>query len=314
MPSDCLAAVDMGTNSFHLIIVKLKKDGSFKVIDKEKEVIRLGSHEGKDLSVISSDEIKSAVKILSRFKKLAQYYDAKMRAVATSAVRESHNQNEFLEAVFKSTGIEVEIIKGRHEAELIYRGAKKALPLENKKVLCIDIGGGSTEFVFGNKGKPVSAESIKVGAVRLSKKFFPDFLISEIAVKECEKYIGDHLKSRHNLLFDKGYDFAVGSSGTIQSVAAMIHYFKNHKPIGNLNGVTFSKKELYSIVDQILMKTTTEERLKIKGLEPKRADIIPAGILILKKAFELFKLKDITISEFALREGIILEMLDKFDK
>ena len=314
MPSDCLAAVDMGTNSFHLIIVKLKKDGSFKLIDREKEVIRLGSHEGKDLSVISSDEIKNAVKILSRFKKLAQYYNAKMRAVATSAVRESHNQNEFLEAVFRLTGIEVEVIKGRHEAELIYRGASKALPLDNKKVLCVDIGGGSTELVFGNKGKAVFAESIKVGAVRLSKKFFPDFLISEKAVKECEQYIDEHLKSKHNLLFDEDYDFAVGSSGTIQSVAALINYSKNNKPLGKMNGFTFSNKELYSVVDQIIMRTTTEERLKIKGMEPKRADIIPAGILILKKTFELFKLKEITISEFALREGIILEMLDKIGK
>ena len=314
MPGDCLAAVDMGTNSFHLIIVKLKKDGSFKVIDREKEVIRLGSHEGKDLSVISSDEIKDAVKILSRFKKLAQYYNAKMRAVATSAVRESHNQDEFIESVFQSTGIEVEVIKGHHEAELIYRGAKKALPLENKKVLCVDIGGGSTEFVFGNKGKPAFAESIKVGAVRLSKKFFPEYLISESAVNECEKFIEDHLKSNHKLLFNENYDIAVGSSGTIQAAAAMIHFSKNHKSINNLNGFSFSKKELDKLADKIINSTTPEERLKIKGMEPKRADIIPAGLLILKKAFELFNLQEMTISEFALREGIILEMLDKIGK
>ncbi len=311
MPVDCLAAVDMGTNSFHLIIVKLKKDGSFKIIDREKEVIRLGSHEGKNLSLISPDETANAIKILSRFKKLAQYYDAKMRAVATSAVRESHNQDEFINAVFKSTGIEVEVIKGHHEAELIYRGAKKALSIENKKVLCIDIGGGSTEFVFGNNGKPVFAESVKIGAVRLSKRFFPDFLITDEAVKECEKYIEDHLSSKHNLQIDEKYDFAVGSSGTIQSVASMINSLKTNKPIGKLNGFSFSKKELSLIVNLVMSKKTTDERLMIKGMEPKRADIIPAGLLILKKAFELFKLTKITVSEFALREGIILEMLDR---
>jgi len=314
MTGDCLAAVDMGTNSFHLIIVKLKKDGSFKVIDREKEVIRLGSHEGKDLSVISPDEIEGAIKILSRFKKLAQYYSAKVRTVATSAVRESHNQQEFIDEVFKSTGIEVEVIKGHHEAELIYRGAKEALPLDDKKVLCIDIGGGSTEFVFGENGKPVFAESVKVGAVRLSKIFFPDYLISDEAVTECEKYIEGHLRSKHKILFNEKYDFAVGSSGTIQSVAAMIHFSKNNKPIDKLNGLSFSKKELKSIVDEILLRKTTEERLTLKGMEPKRADIIPAGLLILKKTFELFDIKDITISEFALREGIILEMIDKLNK
>ncbi len=310
MPDNCFAAVDMGTNSFHLIIAKQKEDGSLKIVDREKEVIRLGSHEGKNLSIISADEENLAIEILSRFKKLADFYGANIRAVATSAVREAHNKKDFIENVMRSTGIKVEAVKGFTEARLIYEGVKKALPVKNKKVLCIDIGGGSTEFIYGNNGSPVFAESIKIGAVRLTKMFSPDFVLNEKNIAQCRQTAVDRITSNSNINFSILPDTVVGTSGTIQSAAFMIAKLRKVKLPKSTNGFSFTAEELNKIVNLILQNKTKEDRLMIKGLEEKRADIIPAGIIILQEAFKLFNIKKMVISEYALREGIIYDMID----
>ena len=117
MASKHIAAIDMGTNSFHLIIVQVKSDGTFKVVDREREVIRLGSSEGKDLSFISLEEMGHATKIILPLKKLAEYYNANIRAIATSAVREARNKDDFIRSIKELTSIKVEIIDGKHEAE-----------------------------------------------------------------------------------------------------------------------------------------------------------------------------------------------------
>jgi exopolyphosphatase/guanosine-5'-triphosphate,3'-diphosphate pyrophosphatase len=309
MASKHIAAIDMGTNSFHLIIVQVKENGTFKVVDREREVIRLGTSQGKDLSFISAEETDTAVKIMLRFKKLAQYYNAKIQAFATSAVREARNKDDFIRSIRELTSIKVEVIEGQHEAELIFAGANKALEIADRKALCVDIGGGSTEIILGKNGKPDFAVSIKVGAVRFSKKFFPNFKLTAESIIECEKAIEHEIKSHPGISFSKKYDMAVGASGTIQSVAAMIYYNQKGKKPKALNGFMFTNEELFKLTDEVLSKTTLEERLNIKGIEDKRADIIPAGLLILRQVFRLFKTKSMTVSDYALREGIILEAI-----
>jgi exopolyphosphatase/guanosine-5'-triphosphate,3'-diphosphate pyrophosphatase len=131
----CIAAIDMGTNSFHLIIVELKKDGNFKIIDREREVIRLGSQSGKGFSMIVEDEMEKAINILKGYEKIAAFYNAEIRAIATSAVREAKNKDEFIDRVFEETGITVEAIDGKWEAELIYLGVQHALEVKKKRVL-----------------------------------------------------------------------------------------------------------------------------------------------------------------------------------
>lgn len=309
MASKYIAAIDMGTNSFHLVIVQVKENGTFKVVDREREVIRLGSSQGKDLSFIAAEELDNALKIMRRFKKLAEYYKAPIRAIATSAVREARNKDDFIQSVKELTSIKVEVIDGKHEAELIFAGANKALKLSDKNTLCIDIGGGSTEIIFGKDGKPVFAASVKAGAVRLSKKFFPNYILTEETIRECEQYAENEIKAEPGISFNKKYELAVGASGTIQSVAAMIYYYREGKRAKVLNGFSFTKDELLKIADEVLSKKTLEERLKIKGIEEKRADIIPAGLIILRQIFRLFKIENMTVSDFALREGIILETI-----
>jgi exopolyphosphatase/guanosine-5'-triphosphate,3'-diphosphate pyrophosphatase len=305
------AAIDIGTNSFHLIIVKVEENSALTILDREKEVIRLGSQKGNELSHISEEEIDKGLSILKSFKKLADVYNAKVHAVATSAVREAENKKDFLDKVLVETGIKIEVINGRKEAEYIYRGVRKALHYKNKKLLCFDIGGGSTEYILGFNDKIIYGESIKIGAVRLSKKFFPDFLLNEDAIEKCKQYIEHEVKSNKEINFNESFDYAVGASGTILAIAGIINFNRNEKKLKSLNGFIFSKEELREVTNKILEKKTPGERINIEGMEYKRADIIPAGLLILQKSFEIFNIKEMIISEYALREGVVLSMLEK---
>lgn len=306
-----IAAIDMGTNSFHLVIVEMKKDGSFIFIDREREVIRLGSQKGKDLSFISEEETERAVKILTDFVKLAKHYNAKVRAISTSAVREAKNQKEFVDTILNKTGVAVEVIDGRTEARLIFLGIKNALPIDNKKVLCVDIGGGSTEFIYAVNGKINFAESVKIGAVRLSKLFFPDYIITDESVKQCSDYVEKQILNNKNIITNVDIDFGVGSSGTVDTIYNLSQANRVHEKNYPSNGYIFSKEEFEKHFSTIINLRTSAERALIPGMEAKRADIIPAGMIILKKIFELFKIQNMVISDYALREGIVLDTAGK---
>jgi len=309
--ADFIAAVDMGTNSFHLIVAKIKNDfSSFKIVDKEKKQIRLASHMGEDLSFISNEELESSIEILNGFKKISSLYNAGLNARATSAVREADNRAEYVRQIYKSTGIYVQTIEGHEEAALIFKGVRHGLKLNDEKLLNVDIGGGSTEYTLGNKSVFEFAESIKIGAVRLSKRFFNEFYIIDDNVKACLKYIEEQIKSS-SIKTDCSFDIASGSSGTIQAAARMIiAQLKKPQP-KDLNNFIFSYDELKNIAQLILSKKSVEDRLLLEGLEKRRADIMPAGILILLKTFELLHIKNMKVSSYALREGIILDELDK---
>jgi exopolyphosphatase/guanosine-5'-triphosphate,3'-diphosphate pyrophosphatase len=307
----CIAAVDMGTNSFHLIIVQVKSDGSFKIIDREREVIRLGSHKGKEFSFISEGEMEKAVDVLKDFAKIAQFYKAEVRAIATSAVREARNKEEFINRVFEETRIAVEAIGGRIEAELIYLGVQHALDIQNKKILCVDIGGGSTEFLLGENGISEFAESIKIGAVRLSKLFFPDYNLSDSGIDMCRQYIREKIETCTNLHPGYRFDLAVGSSGTIVAAASIISFRRTGKFKKSLNGFSFTNNEIFELTSDVLKCKSPVDRLFIEGMEIKRADIIPAGLLILTEVFQALRLKEMTVSENALREGIIIDTISK---
>ena len=307
----CIAAIDMGTNSFHLIIVQVKNDGSFKIIDREREVIRLGSHKGKEFTWISEGEMEKASDVLKDFAKIAQFYKADVRAIATSAIREAKNKSEFIDRVLEETGINVEAVDGKTEAELIYLGVQHALDIRDKRILCVDIGGGSTEILLGENGISEFAESLKIGAVRLSKMFFPDYHLTLSGIDMCRQYIKDKLQTNSNIHPNHNFEIAIGSSGTIVAAASIISFRRTEKFKKSMNGFEFSDEELFDLTTDVLKCESPVDRLFIEGMEIKRADIIPAGLLILSEVFKKFRLKKMTVSENALREGIIIDTIMK---
>lgn len=306
-----IAAIDIGTNSFHLVIVDVQPDGSFKLLDKQREVIRLGSHKGEDLSLISEGEIEKAIDILKNYKMLAEHYGASIRAVATSAVREADNKDKFVKAIKEKTNIDIEVVDGRTEAKLIFYGIMNAIDVSDKNVLCIDIGGGSSEFIYAEKGNPLITESVKIGAVRLSKKFFPEFILKKEAVEACHSYVEAQISYIKYLIEGKKIDQVIGASGTIVAAAILVQELFNKPKRKSINKLSFTAEELNFVYKEVIGRKTPAERVSLPGMELKRADIIPAGLIILKTVFDVFEIKHITLSEYALREGIIYDTILK---
>jgi exopolyphosphatase/guanosine-5'-triphosphate,3'-diphosphate pyrophosphatase len=308
-----LAAIDIGTNSFHMIIVKLKENGNFEIIDRVKEVIRLGEGSGGNLKYISETSTQRAVESLKRFKTIAESHNAKIRAVATSAVREANNRNEFITEAFEKTGLNIEVISGYEEARLIYLGILKAVPVYSQKSLIIDIGGGSTEFLIGKNGISMLVGSIKIGAVRLTNKFFPDFISSEKRVEECRQWVNGELYQILDSIKLEGFKVCVGSSGTIMSIGLMLHAKRNGGEIAQsiLNNFEFTCDELKEVEKEILVNKSLGKRKKIVGLDEKRAEIITAGVIILSSIFDFLKIEKMIISGYSLREGIIIDSVHK---
>ncbi|MFH1528189.1 MAG: Ppx/GppA phosphatase family protein [Bacteroidota bacterium] len=310
-----LAAIDIGTNSFHMVIVGFTAKGDFEIVDRSREVIRLSEGSKGDIKFISEAAIIRGVETLKRFKGIADSHKAIVRAVATSAVRESSNQLEFIKKVYHEAGVEIEVISGEEEARLIYLGVCKAVPVYNKKTLCIDIGGGSTEFLLGQNGQVLYANSLKVGAVRLSQKFFPDFDLNKERIKECTRWVEGEIYPVVAGIAKIGFDVCVGSSGTVQSTAIMDYALKTKEEpdFHVMNNYLLTNTDVQQVTENVLSKETLLQRQKIKGLEDKRADVIPGGIILLNTIFKSLGLKEMLVSEFALREGIILDSLEKYD-
>src|SRR6185436_6684241 len=156
-----LAAIDLGTNSFHLLVVDVDRTtGRFKIIDRKKELVRLGSG-SSDMKYLTQQAMSRGIEALKRFRRIADASHAPIRAIATSAVREALNQDVFIKRVKAETGITVEIVSGVEEARLIYLGVLQALPVYDKQILLVDIGGGSTEFLVGRERKILYDNSLK---------------------------------------------------------------------------------------------------------------------------------------------------------
>lgn len=314
MKETLLAAIDMGTNSFHLVIVKTLEDGRFEIIGKEKEMVRLGSGAG-DMDNITPEAMTRGVEALQRFKRIADPLGAPLRAVATSAVREAKNQKEFLDRVKKEVGINVEVIPGTEEARLIYLGVIQALPIFEKRVLVVDIGGGSTEFVIGHRGLPQFAVSSKLGAIRLTDHFFRKEPVTENDVEECRRYVRVVLGGFLNRLRAEPFETGIGSSGTIET---LIQIKKATRPTGDgetdLEDPFLTDVELKKIVELLIKEPTAERRARLPGLDAKRADIIIAGAVLLDEIFQALSIKKMHLSPFALREGVILDSINRLEQ
>lgn len=308
--SDSLAAIDIGTNSFHLVVVKVKENNRFEILAQEKEVVRLGSG-SNDMKYLREDAVDRGIEALKRFKQIAEISQAEIKAVATSAVREALNKELFIQRARAETGIEVEVISGFEEARLIYLGALQALPVFEKKILLIDIGGGSTEFLIGKEGDVIEANSLKLGAIRMTEKFFKDEPIDPKDVNKCRQYVKVYLHPMAREVRKHGFEIAVGSSGTILNIAQMIQVLRHQEPTRFLSNFVFSRPELAEVVKMLVKADTVKKRQKIEGLDPRRADIILAGAIILEQTFEEMHMESMTVSGFALREGVILDILQK---
>ncbi len=302
-----LAALDIGTNSFHLMVARVRGDG-YDVVTREKEMVRLG-HGGGDMKQLSNAAMDRGIAALRRMRRIASSFDAPLRAVATSAVREAENAAVFLERARLEADVEIEVISGVEEARLIHLGVLQSVPAFDRRLLLVDIGGGSTEILVGQRGETLAARSFKLGAVRLTDRYFPAGDIRPGAVKACRSYVRSTLAGFRREVADLGFDLAVGSSGTAETVAQLVHARRGGATPRSYNLFEHSRAELDQVVAQLVDKTTTAARTGVKGLEPHRADIIVAGALVLQCVCEAFGVDRLTFSDGALREGVLIDTI-----
>lgn len=300
------AAIDIGTNSIHLVIARLSPGGRFDVITREKESVRLG-HGAGDMSRLAPDAIDRGIATLRRFRQLADSFDAEITAVATSAVREAANRDEFVRRARTEAGIDVEVISGVEEARLIHLGVLQAVPVYDRQHLIVDIGGGSTEFVVAKADEMQVARSVKLGAIRLTDRFFPGGAVRPKHVRECRAYIDSYLAPLAHEIEPWGFDVAVGSSGTINAIAAMVEH-RRGRDARSVNNVVINRAELSRVVERVIGTRTTSARANIPGLDARRADIIVGGAILLEEIFDELGITSMTTSEYALREGVLLDL------
>jgi exopolyphosphatase/guanosine-5'-triphosphate,3'-diphosphate pyrophosphatase len=307
---DRIAAIDVGTNSFHAIIASVTDKGSLRILSREKEMVRLGDAT-TDFKHISDQAMERGLRAMKRFSIMAKKSDAHIRAIGTSALREAENKDFFISLIEKETGIHIDVITGIEEARLIYVGALHALPIITQKALVIDIGGGSTESVIGQFGKIHHIHSAKLGSLRLTKRFFPDGIVTSERVNACRTFINGELSTCIRTIKNTGFDTVIGCSGTIHALVQMVYAEKQRKIPETLNGITIHTEDIYARIEHLIHAHTTEERLLIPGMEPKRADIIVAGALILEHYLRMLSVSKLLISAFALREGIVFDTVEK---
>jgi exopolyphosphatase / guanosine-5'-triphosphate,3'-diphosphate pyrophosphatase len=303
---DVVAAADIGTNSFHLVVAKVTGPTAFEVVAREKEMVRLGSGAG-ELKHLNPDAVDRGIEALGRFRKIAELHGARLVAVATSAVREADNRFEFLNRARKEAGVDVQVISGFEEARLIHLGVLQAVPVFDQKLLLCDIGGGSTEFLIGARGQTLAARSMKLGSIRLTDRFFDAKKSSAAAVDSCRRYIRSNLASFGRDVRRLGFEVAVGSSGTTGALCSMAAALQDDAAPRTFNNFVLTKQELGPVVKSLVKAPTVSARAKLPGLESRRADIILAGALILEQVFEEFDIEKMIFSDYALREGVLLD-------
>lgn len=300
------AAIDIGTNSVHLLVARVDAEGGFEILTREKESVRLGSGSNNMVNP-PADAVDRTIDALVRYRGLAETYGAEVHAVATSAVREAADRDGIVRRFRAEAGVDVEVISGVEEARLIHLGAIQAVPVFDQQIVLVDIGGGSTELLVGREAAVLGARSVKLGAIRLTDRFFPNGIVGKRSVVQCRRYIDSYLSSVARDIKILGFDVGVGCSGTIATVAEIIEFQKGREPGRWVNNVEITHRDVIDVVDVLIAARRPQDRVSIPGLDARRADIIVAGAVLLERIFDLVGIETMLISEYALREGVLLD-------
>jgi exopolyphosphatase/guanosine-5'-triphosphate,3'-diphosphate pyrophosphatase len=301
-----LAAIDIGSNSIHMVIADVTADGGITVVERAKEMVRLARGvftSGR----ISRDSMELGIRALRTFARLARARNAeRVRAVATSAVRDARNGEAFIQRVREETGIRAKIISGREEARLVYRAASHSLGLHGVPYLLIDIGGGSVELAFVRDGRPVWLESLPLGVARLTEQFLLTDPPTPKQRKRLRSHLGEALSEQLVKVREGGGRLAVGTSGTIHTILAMVLAARGDET-GRLHGAVASTKEITQLRRAVLTHDAAA-RLELPGIDAKRLDLMPAAVLLMESILHHAGASELTGCTWALREGILLDL------
>jgi exopolyphosphatase/guanosine-5'-triphosphate,3'-diphosphate pyrophosphatase len=300
-----IAIIDLGTNTFHLLIVE-----NTQTLYKESIPAKIGKG-GISQGIISEEGIQRALTVLKHFKTVIDEHQIAadyVFAIGTSAIRNAANKDEFVERVIQETGISIHVISGDKEAELIYYGVKEAVQM-NEISMIMDIGGGSVEFIICNHDKIFWKQSFEIGGQRLMDKFMKSDPISMRSVQQMDDYFREKLLPLANACHQYAPQTLIGSSGSFDTLIDM--FFMREKgvlPPADQVGFEYTFPEFYRAYDELLFKNH-EERMAIPGMIELRVDMIVVAMCLIKYIIHTFEIKHVRVSSYALKEGILAKIV-----
>ncbi len=301
---EILAAVDLGSNSFHLLVGRIV-DGQIYPLDTLREQVQLGAGLTQDKRLDRASQSR-ALEALARFReRLRGLPRDAVRAVGTNALRVARNAPQFLREARETLGFPIEVIAGREEARLIYLGVAQAMPPAENRRLVVDVGGGSTELIVGQGLRPRLMESLYMGCVSSSLRYFPDGRIDKSAMKSAVLEARQELAAITRNYRRYGWQEAVGSSGTVRSIETIL--------IANGYAEDGITRDGLRQMRDLLLKAGRADPDRIAGLKPGRAAVLPGGFAVLYAVFEELDIERMTVSEAALRHGVLYDLLGRVE-
>jgi exopolyphosphatase/guanosine-5'-triphosphate,3'-diphosphate pyrophosphatase len=297
-----IAAIDLGSNSFHMVVAKTHVD-EIRILERQGEKVQLAA--GIDENrCLSEESMQRGLDCLKRFAQLINGLPlGAVRIVGTNALREARNRADFIRRAEAILGHPVEVISGREEARLIYLGVAHTLADDPGKRLVADIGGGSTEFIIGQRFEPMLRESLQMGCVSYTQRYFRDGKITPARYAQAYTAARLEIMSIENALHRLGWDEAIGSSGTIRAIGLALKANGQGSGEVNAEGLAWLKRKLFKLGDV--------EKIDFEGLKPDRRSIFPAGLAILEAIFDALELQRMEHCEGALREGVLYDLVGR---
>jgi exopolyphosphatase/guanosine-5'-triphosphate,3'-diphosphate pyrophosphatase len=299
---ESVAAVDLGSNSFHMLVARTD-GGEPVIVDRLREMVRLAGGLGKRKRLTRKSQ-ERAIECLRRFgQRLHHMPRGSVRAVGTNTLRSAHNAGQFLRAAEAALGHPIDVISGIEEARLVFLGATQSLPDPEKQKLVVDIGGGSTELIIGRRFQPVTMQSLYMGCVSMSRKFFPGGAVDPDAWQKAELAARQELEPIVAGFRKTGWDQAVGTSGTIRAIQSVIR-------LAGWNENEIRPGALKKLRDE-LIRAGSVKRFSLDGLSHQRRPVFPGGVVVLLSAFKALRIRSMQLAEGALREGLLYDLLGR---
>lgn len=305
-----IAVIDLGTNTFNLSIAEIKENG-FKIIHDSRIGVKLGKGGINQRTILPDAQIR-AINALLEFKNIIQKKRIhKVKAIATSAVRNAENKNEFMQLVLEKTGFQIEVIEGKREAELIYKGVNASFDLGEEKSLIIDMGGGSTEFIIANRNEIFWKKSFEIGGARLLEKFLPSNPITHDEISKISNFLNESLeKLKQQIEVFKPIQM-IGATGPWETLTEMIlQETGSDKTAFDFQVYEISENKFLQFSNEI-MATTKAERTKHPGIINLRVDMIVVAMILIQTVWKMQKFQRMYYSAYALKEGVFFELSQK---